>query len=36
MDRTGKLLTELIGTFLFFSVIALSGPIGRWRRSPSD
>ena len=28
MDRTGKLLTELVGTFLFFSVIALSGPIG--------
>jgi aquaporin Z len=28
MDRTGKLLTELVGTFLFFSVIALSGPVG--------
>lgn len=28
MDRTGKLLTELVGTFLFFSVISLSGPAG--------
>jgi aquaporin Z len=28
MARIAKLLTELIGTFLFFSVIALSGPIG--------
>lgn len=28
MDRTGKLLTELVGTFFFFSVIALSGPVG--------
>jgi aquaporin Z len=28
MARIAKLLTELVGTFLFFSVIALSGPIG--------
>ena len=28
MARVAKLLTELVGTFLFFSVIALSGPVG--------
>jgi len=28
MARIAKLLTELVGTFLFFSVIALSGPVG--------
>jgi aquaporin Z len=28
MTRIAKLLTELVGTFLFFSVIALSGSIG--------
>ena len=28
MDRAGKLLTELAGTFLFLTVIALSGHIG--------
>ncbi len=29
MNTTAKLLTELVGTFLFFSVIALSGPMGQ-------
>ncbi len=28
MPRTAKLVTELVGTFIFLSVIALSGPIG--------
>jgi aquaporin Z len=28
MTMVAKLLTELVGTFLFFTVIALSGPIG--------
>jgi len=28
MVLTSKLLTELVGTFLFFTVIALAGPIG--------
>jgi len=28
MARVAKLLTEFVGTFVFFSVIALSGPIG--------
>ena len=28
MNTTAKLLTELVGTFLFLSVIALSGPAG--------
>jgi aquaporin Z len=28
MTRVAKLLTEFVGTFVFFSVIALSGPIG--------
>lgn len=28
MARTAKLVTELVGTFTFLSVIALSGPIG--------
>ncbi|MEV0962816.1 aquaporin [Streptomyces sp. NPDC049910] len=28
MPQTSKLLTEFVGTFIFFSVIALSAPIG--------
>lgn len=28
MPRIAKLLTELVGTFLFLSIIALLGPIG--------
>ncbi|RNL73145.1 aquaporin [Streptomyces sp. I6] len=28
MPQTSKLLTEFVGTFVFFSVIALSAPIG--------
>ncbi|MGH7882697.1 MAG: aquaporin [Candidatus Dormibacteraceae bacterium] len=28
MSQTAKLLTEFVGTFVFLSVIALSGPIG--------
>src|SRR5450759_1290806 len=29
MNTAAKLLTELVGTFLFLSVIALSGPMGQ-------
>ncbi len=29
MTLRAKLLTELVGTFLFFSVIAMSGPMGK-------
>jgi hypothetical protein len=28
MTRPVRLLTELVGTFIFLSVIALSGPVG--------
>jgi glycerol uptake facilitator-like aquaporin len=28
MTRRAKLVTELVGTFIFLVVIALSGPIG--------
>ena len=35
VPRAAKLITELIGTFIFLSVIALSGPAGTLVRSRS-